>query len=142
MIITKTHYRKTQNEPNITRTVHLKDVNEIPPDISEPLDSFSETSMASSVSIHNGNSIKIFKQNTNKNKLYNILNSQLNSVYRYLELSCLHLVSLVRYETLHICMHKSCFCCMWHNPFPWHCSFSDLVLRASIFCHRFGSPKP
>lgn len=45
-------------------------MNEIPPDISEPLDSSSETSievgiltgMAFSVSIHNGNSIKILNK--------------------------------------------------------------------------------
>ena len=63
MIIAKTSYRKTQNETNIIKTVHLTDVNVIPPDVSEPLDIALETSagvsyMRSSVSIHNGNSAK------------------------------------------------------------------------------------
>lgn len=66
MIIAKTNYRKTQNEPTIINTVHLTDVNEIPPDVCEPLDLLLETSPAagisyllkSSVSIHKGNSAR------------------------------------------------------------------------------------
>ena len=65
MIIAKTNYRNTQNEPSIIKTVHLTDVNVIPPDVSEPLDIALETSTAagvlyirSSVSIHSGNSAK------------------------------------------------------------------------------------
>lgn len=66
IIIAKTNYRKTQNEPSIIKTVHLTDVNGIQPDVCEPLDLVSETSPAagisygvkSSPSIHNGNSAR------------------------------------------------------------------------------------
>lgn len=67
MNIAKTNYRKTQNEPNIIKTVHLTGVNVMPPDVSEPLDLALETStaagvlyMRSSVSIHSGNSARNF----------------------------------------------------------------------------------
>ena len=65
MNIAKTNSTKTQNEPNITKKVHLTDVNGIPPDVGESFVSSLETSIATgilyalnSVSIHNGNSTK------------------------------------------------------------------------------------
>ena len=94
------------------------------------------TGIKSSTSMHNGNAVEIFLKKKSM-KIYHIWNNPLN-----IELSCLHLVSSVRYGTCYIWKHMSCFCCMWHNPFPLPCSFSDLVLRASIFCRRYGSPKP
>ena len=65
MNIAKTNSTKTQNEPNITKKVHLTDVNGIPPDVGESFVSSLETSIAAgvlydlnSVSIHNGKSTK------------------------------------------------------------------------------------
>ena len=72
MNIAKINYRKIQNEPHITKSAHLTNVNEISPDVSEPLDLALKTSpaadvlyvMRSSVSIHNGKSArKIVKKN-------------------------------------------------------------------------------
>ena len=43
MNIAKINYRKIQNEPHITKSAHLTNVNEISPDVSEPLDLALET---------------------------------------------------------------------------------------------------
>lgn len=64
--------KKTQIEPNITKTLHLIYINKIPPDAIEPLDSSSDTSIAAgistlSVSIHNGNPKKICNKTQIKN---------------------------------------------------------------------------
>ena len=77
MIIARTNYTKTQNEPTIIKTVHFTDVNEIPPETS-PIAGIS-SGMTSSASIHKGTPAKNIVKNTNENKLCYILNSQLNT---------------------------------------------------------------
>lgn len=110
MHIAKTNYSKTQNDPNITNIyVHITDVSEILPVFNEPFDSVLGTSIAagiltgmkSSSSIHNGNPIRNILKDTNENKLFNILNSQLTTVYLWLSLPSPRLLSEA-WNSLHL----------------------------------------